>query len=144
MAKTAILCLMLVLLSISAVAPGREQVAIVTTVRSDGTMSEWCPCVYTTYAQRFEGRRTASGKRFSHKARFVACRIGEFGTAVRFRYRSDNGNWHESRAIIADRGGLPLHRANRPQFDLSRKVAGELGLYRRGKDYRNGEWRIDQ
>ncbi len=145
-------CLCLTLLPLPLSAPGRTQAAVAVTSSQEEDVnsgrevcSPWRPCSFTTYANHFEGRRTASGARFSHGSRYVACRLGEFRTIVRFRYKSENGNWHESRGILADRGGLPLHRKNCPQYDVPKLVARELGLYRKGGDrsrFRNGEYQF--
>lgn len=136
--------LCLILLPLPTAAPGRAPSPTVTPVKKTETCSEWKPCKFTTYANHFEGRKTASGARFSHQSRYVACRTGAFRTIVRFRYRSDNGNWHESRGILADRGGLPLHRKDCPQYDVPKLVARELGLYRRGGNPRVGEYQYVQ
>lgn len=104
------------------------------------TQPTWKQCSFTVYGNQFEGRPTSSGRRFSHTSRYVACRYGRLGTVIVFRYRSDNGNWHQSRGIIADRGRLGWHRRNRPQYDLPRLIAQELGLYRKGRNARNGEY----
>ncbi|NCB02926.1 MAG: hypothetical protein EOM67_12270, partial [Spirochaetia bacterium] len=84
----------------------------------------------TTYARKFEGRKMASGLRFSHNSHYVASRCFAFGTKIRMHYGR-----HSTTVTVMDRGGLPLHRPNRVQFDLPQKVAKELGLYKviRGK-----------
>ena len=107
-------------------------------VKSDG----WKAGCVTTYAQKFDGRRMAGGKIFRHSGRHIASRCGKFGDRLELRY----GRNGKAIVIIGDRGGLPLHRKNRPQFDVSRKVATELGLYRitNGKTDRNVRWRVVQ
>ena len=81
----------------------------------------------------------ANGKRFSHRDRVVACRGGKFGRRVEMRY-GKNG---KSVCTISDRGGLPLHKPNCWQFDLTQTVAKDLGLYRvvKGKTDRKVKWR---
>jgi rare lipoprotein A (peptidoglycan hydrolase) len=93
----------------------------------------------TTYAKKFEGRPMASGPLFSHKKHYVACRGGQFGRRIEIRY-GKNGR---AICIIADRGGLPLHQPNCWQFDVSKRVARELGLYKvvHGKTDRHVRWR---
>ena len=44
------------------------------------------PCVLTQYAQKFEGRRTASGERFSHGKLMLASRGVPLGAVVELRY----------------------------------------------------------
>lgn len=95
--------------------------------------------VVTTYSRKFEGRRMASGVRFSHSKHYVASRCFKFGTKIRMYYGR-----HSSLVTVMDRGGLPLHRPNRVQFDLPQKVAKELGLYRvvKGKTDRTIKYEI--
>ena len=112
--------------------PVRKPVA-----KSDG----WKAGCVTTYSQKFEGRKCASGVVFRHSNRDIACKVGKFGTMIELRY----GRNGRSICRLSDRGGLPLHRTHRPQFDVSRKVARELGLYRKtpnGKTDRNVRWRF--
>ena len=144
MAYKPVMLLCLTLLPIPAMAPDRaaEQAKPVVKESLTTQASKWLPCRLTTYHQKFEGRRTASGQEFRHSGRLVACRSGKFGTIVRFRYRSDNGNWHETTGVIADRGRLPLHREDCHQFDVTQTIAKDLGLYRKSKDYRKGEYQI--
>jgi hypothetical protein len=99
--------------------------------------AEWKPGVITTYAARFDGRRTASGEVFRHSGYTVACNALPLRTRVEIRY-GRNG-----RAVVrvTDTGKLPLHRANRPQFDVSRAVARSLGLYS-PKYGRTIRWRV--
>lgn len=104
-----------------------------------GLKPTWNPGQVTTYAKSFEGQKMTSGLRFSHAKRYAACRRGQLGRIIELRY-GKNGR---SICIIGDRGGLPLHRENCWQFDVSRTVAKELGLYRvvNGRTDRNIRWR---
>lgn len=101
--------------------------------------SGWNTAVVTTYANKFEGRTMANGKVFHHSDRVIACRCGSLGDRVEIRY-GKNGR---STCILSDRGGLPLHRHGRWQFDVSKAVARDLGLYRivNGKTDRVVRWR---
>lgn len=85
----------------------------------------WHTGVVTTYAQRFEGRHMANTNVFRHRNRTVASRGGTLGSWIELRY-GKNGR---SIVKLTDRGHLPLHTSRRPQFDVSRKVAQDLGLY---------------
>ena len=99
---------------------------IVTLLACPATCSEsWNVGVATTYANYFEGRPMANGDPFHHRDRVVACRLGKLGSRVELRY-GENGR---SVVCITDRGRLPMHRDGAWQFDVSRKVAQELGLY---------------
>jgi len=100
----------------------------------------WHSGSVTTYAQKFEGRKMASGRVFRHSARYIACRGGRLGTKVELRY-GKNG---KAVCVIADRGNLPLHRNECWQFDVSRQVAKDLGLYKlkNGRTDRIIKWRV--
>lgn len=102
--------------------------------------AKWNYGVITTYSPCFDGRKTASGRIFKHRGRLVASRGGSFGQRVELRY-GKNGR---SVVIIADRGRLPLHSSKHWQFDVSQRVAKELGLYRlrKGKTDRRIRWRF--
>lgn len=99
----------------------------------------WYRGQVTTYARKFEGRPMSCGRIFRHSGHDVACRGGKLGRRIEIRY-GKNG-----RAVctIADRGGLPFHREECWQFDVSRQVALELGLYRitHGRTDREVRWR---
>jgi rare lipoprotein A (peptidoglycan hydrolase) len=103
------------------------------------TPKPWSQCVYTQYAARFEGRKCADGSVFRHRQLTVACRHLPLGSRITLRYWSGK-RWVEVPVTVTDRGRLPLHRRDRPQFDVSREVARRLGLYAKRKDYRGGEW----
>lgn len=99
------------------------------------------PCSLTTYASRFEGRRTASGARFTHRGYTCASRSLPLGSRIVVRYWSGR-RWRSVVVTVTDRGRLPLHRRGRIQLDITKAAAKKLGLYRRGADYRRGEWRV--
>ncbi len=100
---------------------------------------QWYRGQVTTYAKCFEGRRMACGRIFRHSGHDIACRGGIIGRKIEIRY-GKNGR---SICVISDRGGLPLHKPNCWQFDVSKRVARDLGLYRvhRGKTDRTIRWR---
>ena len=77
------------------------------------------------YAARFDGRRTASGERFSNSDLTAAHRTLPFGTKVRVT------NVATGRSVVVrinDRG--PFTRGR--MIDVSRAAADELGLVARG------------
>lgn len=73
------------------------------------------------YADRYHGRRTASGERFDQQALTAAHRTLPFGTRVRVT-RLDDGRHTVVR--INDRGPFVRGRV----IDLSRRAAQELGM----------------
>lgn len=84
----------------------------------------------TYYANRFEGRLTASGKRFSQEKLWAAHKKLPFGTRVRV---TSLKNGKSVVVTIEDRGpyggtakGLPF------EIDLSQRAARELGFLRDG------------
>lgn len=77
------------------------------------------------YAAKFDGRRTASGERFSNGGMTAAHRTLPFGTLVRVT------NLANGRSVIVrinDRGPFSAGR----MIDVSRAAASELGLVARG------------
>ena len=97
----------------------------------------WHTAVVTAYANKFENKPMADGRRFHHKDHVAACRAGKLGSKIELRY----GKTGRSVVELTDRGSLPLHRRNMWQFDVSRRVARELGLYNR-KLGRTVKWRF--
>ncbi|WP_234274484.1 septal ring lytic transglycosylase RlpA family protein [Billgrantia zhangzhouensis] len=77
------------------------------------------------YADRYHGRRTASGETHDRNALTAAHRSLPFGTRVRVT-RLDNGR--ETVVRINDRGPFVRGRV----IDLSRRAAEELGMLRQG------------
>jgi rare lipoprotein A len=77
------------------------------------------------YAKRFEGRRTASGERYRGAAATCAHRTQPFGIRLRVTIISTGKS---TTCVVNDRGP---HRRSRV-IDVSRSVAAELGLLRRG------------
>lgn len=80
----------------------------------------------TYYADKFEGRRTASGIPFRQNQLVAAHRAYPFGTVLRVT------NLRNDRSVnvrVVDRGpfGAP-NKARRPVIDLSRRAATQLGL----------------
>jgi rare lipoprotein A len=77
------------------------------------------------YANKFEGRRTASGERYRGKELTAAHRTLPFGTRVRVT-NLDNGRSIE--VVINDRGPHVKGRI----VDVSRSAAVELGMIQKG------------
>ena len=96
-------------------------------VKPPSIHATWHTAVVTTYANKFENKPMADGRRFHHKDHVAACRAGKLGSKIELCY----GKTGRSVVELTDRGSLPLHRPYRWQFDVSRKVARELGLYDR-------------
>jgi hypothetical protein len=96
----------------------------------------WRTAVVTTYADKFEGRPMANRRRFHQKNHVAACRAGRLGSRIELCY----GRAGRSVVELTDRGSLPLHNPRRWQFDVSRRVAKDLGLYDR-RYGRNVRWR---
>ena len=85
----------------------------------------------TFYADKFEGRRTASGIPFRQNQLVAAHRAYPFGTLLRVT-NLDNGRTVNVRVV--DRGpfGAPK-KASRPVIDLSRRAAETLGFINAGR-----------
>lgn len=85
----------------------------------------------TFYADRFEGRRTASGLPFRQNQMVAAHRAYPFGTVLRVT------NLDNQRAVnvrVVDRGPFGgAQKAHRPVIDLSRRAAQELGYVEAGR-----------
>ncbi|WP_439108978.1 septal ring lytic transglycosylase RlpA family protein [Halomonas flagellata] len=77
------------------------------------------------YADRYHGRRTASGEHYDREALTAAHRTLPFGTRVRVTHL---GNGRETVVRINDRGPFVGGRV----IDLSRRAAEELGMVRSG------------
>lgn len=77
------------------------------------------------YADRFEGRTTASGVPFRQAEMWAAHRTLPFGTRVRVT-NLDNGSQVE--VVVVDRGPFVRGRI----IDLSRAAASRLGFIRQG------------
>lgn len=80
----------------------------------------------TYYAKRFEGRKTASGERFSHQKQTCAHLTLPFGTKVKVT-RLDNQK--STIVVVNDRG--PHVKKN--IIDLTRSAAQELDMIRAGR-----------
>ena len=81
--------------------------------------------VASWYGGSFNGRPTASGETYDQDARTCAHRTLPFGTIVRI-FNHDNGRSTSCR--VNDRGPFVAGRI----IDLSRRVAGEIGLVESG------------
>jgi rare lipoprotein A (peptidoglycan hydrolase) len=85
----------------------------------------------TFYADKFEGRRTASGIPFRQHQLVAAHRAFPFGTLLRVTNTSNN------RAVnvrVVDRGPFGAGaRAQRTVIDLSRRAAEQLGYIQAGR-----------
>ncbi len=77
------------------------------------------------YADKFQGRKTASGARFSQHKRTAAHRTLPFGTKVTV-INQDNGKRVHVR--VNDRGPFVEGR----MIDLSKKAARKLGMLKQG------------
>jgi len=78
------------------------------------------------YSDRFEGRKTASGQRFSQKRLTAAHRTLPFGTKVRVTNVRNN---QSVEVVINDRGPWPVSRI----IDLSSAAAARIGMLKAGK-----------
>jgi len=102
--------------------------------------SGWRQGVVTTYHDKFNGRHASDGSVFLQSKRTVACWSGKLGSKIEIVY---NGR-HRSVVKLTDRGGN-LHRQDRWHFDVSRRVALDLGLYKvdkYGHTVRTVRWRF--
>lgn len=81
--------------------------------------------VASYYADRFHGRRTASGERYDRNALSAAHRTLPMGTQVRV---TDIDSGDSVVVQVNDRGPFARGRV----IDLSRAAASEIGLTRRG------------
>lgn len=73
------------------------------------------------YAERFDGRRTASGVRFDMGALTAAHRTLAFGTRVKV---TNKANGRSVEVVINDRGPFKRGRT----IDLSKAAAREIGM----------------
>lgn len=85
----------------------------------------------TYYADKFEGRRTASGIRFRQSEPYAAHRTLPFGTVLRV---TNERNGRSVVVRVVDRGpwGSTAKRRN-TIIDLSRSAAEQLGYIRAGR-----------
>lgn len=79
----------------------------------------------TFYADKFEGRKTASGERFSQKKMTCAHNTFPMGTRLKVTNLS---NHHSVIVKVNDR----LHHRNARLVDLSKAAARKIGLSKRG------------
>lgn len=77
------------------------------------------------YADKFNGRQTASGARFSQHKRTAAHRTLPFGTKLKVKNLS---NGKTVRVRVNDRGPFVAGR----MIDLSKKAARKLGMLQHG------------
>ena len=77
------------------------------------------------YADKFEGRKTASGERFSQKKMTCAHNTYPMGTRVRVT------NLSNQRSVIVKVNDR-LHHRNARLVDLSKSAARKIGLSKRG------------
>jgi rare lipoprotein A len=85
----------------------------------------------TFYADRFEGRRTASGVPFRQNQLVAAHRAYPFGTLLRV---TNLGNNRTVNVRVVDRGPFGAGtRAERTVIDLSRRAAQQLGYIDAGR-----------
>jgi rare lipoprotein A len=85
----------------------------------------------TFYADKFEGRRTASGIPFRQNQMVAAHRAYPFGTVLRVTNTRNNRSVN---VRVVDRGPFANPRgAQRPVIDLSRRAAQQLGFIQAGR-----------
>lgn len=85
----------------------------------------------TFYAQKFEGRRTASGIPFRQNQMVAAHRAYPFGTVLRV---TNTGNDRSVTVRVVDRGPFGSSaRAQRTVLDLSTRAAEQLGYIQAGR-----------
>jgi rare lipoprotein A len=85
----------------------------------------------TFYADKFEGRRTASGIPFRQNQMVAAHRAYPFGTVLRV---TNPRNDQSVTVRVVDRGPFATPRgAARPVIDLSRRAAQEIGIIQAGR-----------
>jgi rare lipoprotein A len=85
----------------------------------------------TFYADRFEGRRTASGIPFRQNQMVAAHRAYPFGTLLRV---TNTGNGRSANVRVVDRGPFGSSgKAQRTIIDLSRRAAQQLGYIDAGR-----------
>ena len=85
----------------------------------------------TYYADKFDGRRTASGIVFRNSEAYAAHRTYPFGTLLRV---TNQANQRRVIVRVVDRGPHGTsERARRTIIDLSRSVAEQLGFVRAGR-----------
>lgn len=85
----------------------------------------------TFYAQKFEGRRTASGIPFRQNQMVAAHRAYPFGTLLRV---TNTGNDRSVTVRVVDRGPFGSSaRAQRTVLDLSTRAAEQLGYIQAGR-----------
>jgi rare lipoprotein A len=85
----------------------------------------------TFYADKFEGRRTASGIPFRQNQMVAAHRAYPFGTVLRVTNTRNNRSVN---VRVVDRGPFATPRgAQRPVIDLSRRAAQQLGFIQAGR-----------
>jgi rare lipoprotein A len=85
----------------------------------------------TYYADKFHGRRTASGVVFSNDEFFAAHRTWPFGTVLRV---TNTANGRHVLVLVVDRGPHgSSDRQRRTIIDLSRRAAQELDFIRQGR-----------
>jgi rare lipoprotein A len=85
----------------------------------------------TYYADKFEGRRTASGIPFRQNQMVAAHRAYPFGTVLRVTNLRNNQSVN---VRVVDRGPFAQPRgAQRPVIDLSRRAAQQLGFIDAGR-----------
>mgnify|MGYP003546477076 CR=1 FL=1 len=77
------------------------------------------------YANKFEGRKTATGEKFSHDKMTAACNVLPLGTWIRVT------NLKNGKSIVV-RTNDRLHPKTRRIVDLTKKGAHKLDYYKNG------------
>ena len=84
----------------------------------------------TYYSSRFEGRKTASGRKFDGSEPVAAHRTYRFGTVVRV---TTVGSRRSVKVVIVDRGPYGKSRGEGPIIDLSPSAAKQIGIIQKGR-----------
>lgn len=83
------------------------------------------PVVLTTYATKFDGRRTASGVVYKHSGYVCAAKSYHFPMGTRLAIVLGN---KATTVVIGDTGGLPHGTVTRKPVDLSGRATLDLGI----------------
>ena len=85
----------------------------------------------TYYASRFQGRTTASGRKFDGNKAVAAHRTYPFGTVVRV---TNLRNGRSVNVVIIDRGPYGKNQREGAVIDLSPSAAKKLGILKTGQE----------
>lgn len=124
---TLFVCMLSCLLSFSQAAdPERTDLDTIETMQQEGSVK--LPVLFGTasyYADKFNGRRTATGHIYSHNKMTAACNKLPLGTWIRVT------NLRNKRAVVVQVNDR-LHPKNQRIVDMSKMAAEKLGYVSRG------------